>query len=103
MAEPVRKRFDVVVVGAGPAGLSAAAAASESEKTVCIVDDNPAIGGQIWRGDAANAQSDAAKLSARLRNNSVEILCGTRVVQKNGDSKKLFAERHDALIEIEYS
>ena len=43
--------YDVVIVGAGPAGLAAARTASESGKRVAIVDDNPAPGGQIWRGE----------------------------------------------------
>jgi D-hydroxyproline dehydrogenase subunit alpha len=43
---------DVVVVGAGPAGLAAAARAVESGATVAMVDDNPRPGGQIWRASA---------------------------------------------------
>ncbi|MFN7937193.1 MAG: FAD/NAD(P)-binding oxidoreductase [Bryobacteraceae bacterium] len=42
---------DVVVVGAGPAGIAAANAVRECGKTVAVLDDNPAAGGQIWRGD----------------------------------------------------
>jgi len=42
--------FDVVVVGAGPGGMAAAAVASEAGRRVCLLDDNPASGGQIWRG-----------------------------------------------------
>ena len=41
---------DVLVVGAGPAGIAAACAAGESGLSVVVVDDNPAAGGQIWRG-----------------------------------------------------
>ncbi|MEC4600988.1 FAD-dependent oxidoreductase, partial [Burkholderia vietnamiensis] len=44
-----RLSVDVAVVGAGPAGLSAAGAAARSGATVAIVDDNPRAGGQIWR------------------------------------------------------
>src|SRR6266404_6313395 len=42
--------FDVVVVGAGPAGLAAACAATESGARVGVVDETPWLGGQIWRG-----------------------------------------------------
>ena len=45
-------RHDVVVVGAGPAGLAAARRASECGARVAMVDDNPAPGGQIWRGQS---------------------------------------------------
>ena len=43
------EHFDVLVVGAGPAGIAAAVSASASGKRVGLVDDNPAAGGQIWR------------------------------------------------------
>jgi NADPH-dependent 2,4-dienoyl-CoA reductase/sulfur reductase-like enzyme len=43
-------RFDVVVVGAGPGGLAAATVAAEAGRKVCLLDDNAAPGGQIWRG-----------------------------------------------------
>lgn len=42
---------DICIVGAGPAGLAAAAAALERSPAVTIVDDNPDPGGQIWRND----------------------------------------------------
>jgi NADPH-dependent 2,4-dienoyl-CoA reductase/sulfur reductase-like enzyme len=38
------------IVGSGPAGLAAAQTALEAGARVCLVDDNPAPGGQIWRG-----------------------------------------------------
>jgi NADPH-dependent 2,4-dienoyl-CoA reductase/sulfur reductase-like enzyme len=44
------KYVDVIVVGAGPAGIAAANAAARSGRTVILLDDNPAPGGQIWRG-----------------------------------------------------
>jgi len=39
----------LMVVGAGPAGLSAAQRAAEAGAEVTIVDANPRLGGQIWR------------------------------------------------------
>lgn len=41
---------EIVVIGAGPAGLAAAARAIESGAGVAMIDDNPRPGGQIWRG-----------------------------------------------------
>jgi len=41
---------DIVVVGAGPAGLSAAAAAAGLGLSVTLIDEQPALGGQVWRG-----------------------------------------------------
>jgi NADPH-dependent 2,4-dienoyl-CoA reductase/sulfur reductase-like enzyme len=43
------ERYDVVVVGAGPAGLSAAATAAELGLSVLIADENPSPGGQVYR------------------------------------------------------
>lgn len=45
----MKANFDVVVVGAGPAGLSAARAAASGGLSVAVIDDNPRAGGQIWR------------------------------------------------------
>ncbi|MET7517443.1 sarcosine oxidase subunit alpha family protein [Streptomyces sp. NPDC005480] len=41
---------DVLVVGAGPAGLSAAAAAADSGARVTLVDDQPELGGALLSG-----------------------------------------------------
>lgn len=38
------------IVGSGPAGLSAAYTALKAGAKVCLIDDNHAPGGQIWRG-----------------------------------------------------
>jgi D-hydroxyproline dehydrogenase subunit alpha len=38
------------IVGSGPAGLAAARAALDAGARVCLIDDNHAPGGQIWRG-----------------------------------------------------
>jgi len=39
-----------MVVGAGPAGLAAAGALAEQGLTVQLIDEQPAPGGQVWRG-----------------------------------------------------
>jgi NADPH-dependent 2,4-dienoyl-CoA reductase/sulfur reductase-like enzyme len=43
---------DVLIVGAGPAGIAAAVSASDAGASVVVVDDNASPGGQIWRGSA---------------------------------------------------
>lgn len=43
---------DVIVIGAGPAGLAAAQAAADHGLSVRVIDEQPAAGGQIWRNAA---------------------------------------------------
>ncbi len=50
MSAPTALTCEVLVVGAGPAGLAAAGAAARAGCRVVVLDDNPAPGGQIWRG-----------------------------------------------------
>jgi len=79
-------RCDVLVVGAGPAGMAAAAVAAETGRRVILVDDNPASGGQIWRGYAESGgtnqphSAEFAKRAQRLKPAGVELLSGTRVI-----------------------
>jgi len=71
-------RFEVVVVGAGPAGMAAAVRASEAGRRVALLDDNPAAGGQIWRRGEALPHA-AQHWMSRLRNSAVAHLPGMRV------------------------
>jgi NADPH-dependent 2,4-dienoyl-CoA reductase/sulfur reductase-like enzyme len=71
-------RFEVVVVGAGPAGIAAAVCAAEAGRRVALVDDNPAAGGQIWRSGGRLPRT-ARKWMARLSASGAEWFAGTRV------------------------
>lgn len=42
--------YDLAIIGAGPAGMSAAAEAAAAGANVVLFDENPAAGGQIYRG-----------------------------------------------------
>ena len=55
------KHADVIVVGAGPAGITAATAAARHGRSVFLLDDNPAAGGQIWRGGIEAPSRHASK------------------------------------------
>ena len=95
------KQFDILVVGGGPAGLAAAASAAEQGARVGLVDDNPNLGGQIWRAGLSIPSKEAAEWTRRLHAASVEVLCGTRVFD-NPAPKVLHAESRSNLLELEY-
>ena len=71
MAKFDRARFDVLVIGGGPAGLTAAARAGQHGATVGIVDDNPKLGGQIWRATCEQEHPQTARWSEQLRRANV--------------------------------
>jgi NADPH-dependent 2,4-dienoyl-CoA reductase/sulfur reductase-like enzyme len=81
------KHADVIVVGAGPAGIAAATAAARHGRSVLLLDDNPAAGGQIWRGgvqpegkhetNAENKKKDQAL--RKLVSSGATLLFGYRV------------------------
>ena len=69
-------RTQVLVIGAGPAGIAAAAAAAENGRSVIVLDDNPAAGGQIWRESSVQRhRSDPRKRRAleRLQRSGARI------------------------------
>jgi NADPH-dependent 2,4-dienoyl-CoA reductase/sulfur reductase-like enzyme len=88
---------DILIIGAGPAGLAAAAAALESGAKIDILDDNQASGGQIWRG-GADHQTDprATSLWKKLiQSDQVRFHFGAKVVhaKKQGDAYQLVVEK----------
>jgi NADPH-dependent 2,4-dienoyl-CoA reductase/sulfur reductase-like enzyme len=99
MDSVIQRTFDIAVIGAGPAGIAAAVAAAESGARVALLDDNPAPGGQIWRGGAkASHHSQARHWLDRLSNSSVSVLSGTRVFYAHNGA--LEAESDDSLWQI---
>ena len=51
--------YDVIIIGAGPAGMHAAQALASRGQQVALIDDNPDAGGQIWRGVHNHATQSA--------------------------------------------
>jgi NADPH-dependent 2,4-dienoyl-CoA reductase/sulfur reductase-like enzyme len=82
MTSPSRgAAVDVLVVGAGPAGLSAASAAAEHGKRVLVLDQGLRPGGQLWRHRSEAALPAGARaMLERARATGVTIASGARVV-----------------------
>jgi len=101
MSRVTKQQFEVLVVGAGPAGMAAATCAAESGSRVGIVDDNPGLGGQVWRGETVDSAPQAKHWGERLRSARVETICGTRVFGQS-QTGGLLAERGDQVCELQY-
>lgn len=103
MSRDSKNRFDVLVVGGGPAGMAAAVRAAECGLDVGILDDNANLGGQIWRAgvSADPHDKDAAKWHSLLRTANVTVLCGKRVFHQP-EPGVLWAEGNDDLVELRY-
>src|SRR5688572_12884100 len=93
---------DVVIVGAGPAGLAAAYHTANEGLRVVVVDDNPASGGQIWRGEQRQPSSkEAGEWFERIRRADIQFVHGARVFQAN--SNTLLAEMAQGVTELSYT
>ncbi len=84
-------KIDLVVVGAGPAGLSAAAEAARLGGRVVVLDEGPHPGGRLrgqfhprprgWLGGGgwSDGAEAARSLTAKASSAGVEIICGMSV------------------------
>lgn len=80
--------YDVIIIGAGPAGLAAAATAAGGGCRVLLLDEQPNPGGQIYRNLGQNAQSkpwlgrsyaQGAPLIKALAHENIETVFGASV------------------------
>ncbi len=82
-------RYDIAIVGAGPAGMSAAAKAAELGLSVALLDEQPRAGGQIYRDvdKAAPRRGDilgldysyGSTLTRALRRDGIDHIAGAVV------------------------
>lgn len=85
-AAELASSYDLVVVGAGPAGMAAATLGAEAGLSTLLLDENPAPGGQIYRAATTTPLRDAsilgpdhaqgAELVAALRASGAEHRAG---------------------------
>lgn len=64
MTKPVER--ELVIIGAGPAGMAAAVMARQFGLSVLVLDDNPHCGGQVWR-QLGEYQQQPGGAGGRLR------------------------------------
>jgi NADPH-dependent 2,4-dienoyl-CoA reductase/sulfur reductase-like enzyme len=93
--------YDVVVVGAGPAGLAAASRAAECGRRVAMLDDNPHPGGQIWRDAAGKSPKEAVRWIQAAERLGVEWIAGVRVFDAP-EPRHLAVETFDGECHIGY-
>ena len=107
------RRYDIAVIGAGPAGMAAAIEAAHHGASVALFDDQPSPGGQIYRAIATTGPSHDSILGpdyeagrglvAALAASTVERFAGATVwmvtpereiaVTQNGESWRATASR----------
>lgn len=95
------RSYDIAIVGAGPAGMSAATLAAEAGASVVVLDDKPRGGGQIYRkvGDSPLPEPNklgpeylrGRNLLAAYENGSAEKLHGASVWHVGDNGEILFS------------
>jgi NADPH-dependent 2,4-dienoyl-CoA reductase/sulfur reductase-like enzyme len=97
-----RLETDMLVVGGGPAGLAAAITARQAGARVVLVDDNPGLGGQIWRGqEQAPTDGEAWWWILAARRSGATLCRGTRVIDQPHPGLAV-AERAGERVEIRH-
>ena len=92
---------EVLIVGGGSAGLSAAAAACNAARVI-IADDNPNLGGQIWRAELGKTKSpQALELLKIIDSGAVRVLNNAQIFATSG-TNCLLAETPEGPAELEY-
>lgn len=72
---------DVAVIGAGPAGIAAAATIAETGRRVAVLDEATNVGGQIWRHRRGKpAPAAARQWIRRLERSGATLMCECSVV-----------------------
>ena len=61
-ASDLASSYDLVIIGGGPAGLAAAALAARAGVSTVLFDENPGVGGQIYRAITSTPVRDRAIL-----------------------------------------
>ena len=97
--------YDLVIIGAGPAGLAAAIEASRHDVSTLVLDDQPAPGGQVYRNIKQNRGQrhtsaflgndywSGSKLVDGFAHASATVLSESRVWQITADRQVFFSRQ----------
>ena len=97
-----RLQPEVVIVGAGPAGIAAACMAADYGRKVAVVDNSPWLGGQIWRGTPAHSRRGlAGRWIARLQKCGVSVFSNATAFAVPS-AHVLLAETPDGVLELSW-
>ncbi len=88
-ASDLAPTYDLAVIGGGPAGLAAASLAARAGLSTVLLDENPGVGGQIYRAITSTPVTDrailgedywaGAELAAQAKNSGALIVAGATV------------------------
>jgi thioredoxin reductase len=76
----MKQEQDLIVIGAGPAGISAATTASSHGLRVTLIDEGPIAGGQIYRA--------TPKEWKRKKVNSTNTLLKVKILEKDCQNQR---------------
>jgi NADPH-dependent 2,4-dienoyl-CoA reductase/sulfur reductase-like enzyme len=96
----VAEGYEVLVCGAGPAGLAAAQAAASQGVRVGLVDAQARPGGQVWRQDLRFGSVRAARRAIAAATGAVQWLGATQIVA--AERGELLAERAGGAVRLRY-
>ena len=87
---PIPPSADVLVIGGGPAGIAAATTAASRGASVLLLEESPALGGQIWRQGPVPPPPDAQRWLDRLTKSDAQVACGVLVADATRTSDGTF-------------
>lgn len=99
--------YDVIVIGAGPAGANAALGADQKGLKVLMIDEQKYAGGQVWRqksksilkAPGTEASENGSALGDKISRSKVDVRYNSRVwhIEKEDDGSWLIAAERERL------